>query len=122
MELSLDDDGEAFDGLITPTARQRFQVEIVFLSSIEGSVHARFSARTTVAPKVDGGAGSGREGHGGATHGAVCARLYFCEVRFFQKNSTLPHLSQQRRNAKERPTKHEASVQGDAMYKSSLLR
>ena len=81
MELSLDDDGEAFDGLITPTARQRFQVEIVFLSSIEGSVHARFSARTTVAPKVDGGAGSGREGHGGATHGAVCARLYFCEVR-----------------------------------------
>ena len=77
MELSLDDDGEAFDGLITPTARQRFQVEIVFLSSIEGSVHARFSARTTVAPKVDGGAGSGREGHGGATHAPFARDFIF---------------------------------------------
>ena len=76
VEQSLDEDGDAFDGLITPTARQRFQVEIVFLSSIEGSVHARFSARTTVAPKVDGGAGSGREGHGGATHAPFARTLF----------------------------------------------
>ena len=47
------------------------EIIIVFFLLIKGSVHERFSARTTVLAKVGNGAGSEHGGHGGAKGGAV---------------------------------------------------
>ena len=59
--------------MIFPRSDEGCQVEIiiVFFSLIKGSVHAQFSARKAVLPKVDNGAGSEHGGHGGAKGSVV---------------------------------------------------